>query len=162
MLLNTHVYGETHATGPVYVAGSPPHCPYWAARLVFVDTTSEEVLVELVDRVVDGVTLVVVVFDDVDEVVFFVVVVLVVVFLVVELVVFLVVVVEDLLVETMLPSTEQGKSRLESDAMLVQKYSEEPLEPTSEVPVAVMSSQISLQTMETTSLLLVPVPVTLM
>jgi hypothetical protein len=62
----------------------------------------------------------------------------------------------------MLPDGEHGKSRLERDAMLVQKYSEDPLEPTSEVPMAVISAQMSLQTRETTSLLLVPVPVTLM
>jgi hypothetical protein len=62
----------------------------------------------------------------------------------------------------MLPDGEHGKSRLERDAILVQKYSEDPLEPTSEVLMAVISAQISLQTRETTSLLLVPVPVTLM
>ena len=83
---------------------------------------------------------------------------------VLEVIVFLVVVVDVVFLEleTMLPDGEHGKSRLEREAMLVQKYSEDPLEPTSEVPVAVISAQMSLQTRETTSLLLVPVPVTLM
>lgn len=75
--------------------------------------------------------------------------------------VFFVVVVDVLLLETILPATEQGKSKLVSEAMFVQKYSEEPLVPTSFVPVAVISPQISLHTMLTTSLLFVPVPVTL-
>jgi hypothetical protein len=85
---------------------------------------------------------------------------MVVVFLVV---IFLVIVVDEFFSElkTTLPDGEHGKSRLERDAMLVQKYSEDPPEPMSEVPVAVILAQVSLQIRETTSLLLVPVPLTL-
>ena len=71
------------------------------------------------------------------------------------------VVVELLLAETTLPPAEQGKSNAERLAIFVQKYSELPLEPTKFVPVAVISVQTSLQTILTTSLLFVPVPVTL-
>jgi hypothetical protein len=111
--------------------------------------------VELVELVVFFVLVVVVV-------VFFVVLVeLVVFFVLVELVVFFVVV-DVLLADTMLPASEHGKSRSPVEAMFVQKYSDEPLVPTRLVPVAVISLQISLQTIVTTSLLLLPVPVTLM
>jgi hypothetical protein len=112
------------------------------------DPQAVEVAVEVVFLVVEVVVLVELVVD------FFVVVVLLVVvdFLVVEVV----------LAETVLPAAEHGKSKLVSDSIFVQKYSELPLVPTRFVPVAVMSSQISEQTISTTSLLLVPVPVTLM
>lgn len=87
-----------------------------------------------------------------------VVVVFVVVLVVLVVLVFVVVTVA----ETMLPASEQGKSNEVREAMFVQKYSELPLDPTSFVPVAVMSVQISLHTNVTTSLLFVPVPVTSM
>jgi len=85
-----------------------------------------------------------------------------VVFVLVVFVVFVVFVVEDEEAETILPSGEQGKSRSAVDSILVQKYSDDPLLPTRSVPVAVISSQISLQTKLTTSLFFVPVPVTSM
>ncbi len=98
------------------------------------------------------------------EVVFLVVVVVLLVlvdFFVVVLLVLVDFFVEVVLAETVVPAAEHGKSKLVSDSTFVQKYSELPLVPTRFVPVAVMSSQISEQTISTTSLLLVPVPVTL-
>jgi len=73
----------------------------------------------------------------------------------------LVVEVFDVLVEdetvTTVPEDEQGKSKLEVDAMFSQINSSLPLFPTKLVPVAVMSLQIAEQTKETT-VSLVPVP----
>lgn len=61
---------------------------------------------------------------------------------------------------TVLPPVEHGKSKLERLAMFVQKYSDSPLVPTKLVPAPVTSAQISLHTSVTTSVLLVPAPVT--
>jgi hypothetical protein len=94
-------------------------------------------------------------------VVVLVVVALVVVVVLLAVVVFVVfAVVELLLALTTVPSGEQGKSSSAVLAMFVQKYSELPLVPTNFVPVAEMPWHISLQTKDTTSLFLVPVPVT--
>jgi len=134
----------------------PPHCPNNAAVPVLVAGKVVVVLDITEDVVVDIFVIkeLVVVNFVAEEVV-------VTTFVEVE-VAFEVVALEDVLEETITPSTEHGKSKSAVEAMFVQKYSLEPVDPTRLVPTAVISVQISLQTSVTTSLLLVPVPLTLM